>query len=94
VALYYLEMSALVKLYVYELGTERLLALTSGHAGHRFAILSIAQVEFRSPIRRRQRGVRFLRQLPTSWSNRFGGIRRASFSSSRVLSPCSMWRWR
>ena len=55
-ALYYLETSALVKLYVYEPGTERLLALTAGDAGHRFAILSIAQVEFRSAIRRRQRG--------------------------------------
>jgi len=55
-ALYYLETSALVKLYVYEPGTERLLALTASDAGHRFAILSIAQVEFRSAIRRRQRG--------------------------------------
>ena len=55
-ALYYLETSALVKLYVYELGTERLLALTASDAGHRFSILSIAQVEFRSAIRRRQRG--------------------------------------
>jgi predicted nucleic acid-binding protein len=55
-ALYYLETSALVKLYVYEPGTERLLALTGGNAGHRFAILSTAQVEFRSAIRRRQRG--------------------------------------
>jgi predicted nucleic acid-binding protein len=55
-ALYYLETSALVKLYVYELGTERLLALSAGDAGHRFAILSVSQVEFRSAIRRRQRG--------------------------------------
>jgi len=55
-ALYYLETSALVKLYVYETGTERLLALTAGDAGHRFAILSLAQVEFRAAIRRRQRG--------------------------------------
>lgn len=55
-ALYYLETSALVKLYVYELGTERLLALDSIDAGHRFAILSLAQVEFRAAIRRRQRG--------------------------------------
>lgn len=53
--LYYLETSALVKLYVYEPGTERLLALASGDAGHRFAILSLAQVEFRSAIRRQQR---------------------------------------
>jgi predicted nucleic acid-binding protein len=54
-ALYYLETSALVKLYVCEPGTERLLALSDGDAGHRFAILSIAQIEFRSAIRRRQR---------------------------------------
>jgi hypothetical protein len=54
-ALYYLETSALVKLYVYEPGTERLLALTASAAGHRFAILSLAQVEFRAAIRRRQR---------------------------------------
>lgn len=55
-ALYYLETSALVKLYVYESGTDRLLGLTASNAGHRFAILSLAQVEFRAAIRRRQRG--------------------------------------
>lgn len=55
-ALYYLETSALVKLYVYEPGTERLVGLTADNAGHRFAILSLAQVEFRSAIRRQQRG--------------------------------------
>ena len=55
-ALYYLETSALVKLYVYEAGTDRLLRLTASDAGHRFAILSLAQVEFRTAIRRRQRG--------------------------------------
>jgi uncharacterized protein len=54
-ALYYLETSALVKLYVYEPGTEQLLRLTVSEAGHRFAILSLAQVEFRAAIRRRQR---------------------------------------
>ncbi len=54
-ALYYLETSALVKLYVYETGTERLLGLTTSDAGHRFAILSLAQVELRAAIRRRQR---------------------------------------
>jgi predicted nucleic acid-binding protein len=56
VALYYLETSALVKLYVHEPGTERLLALTVDDAGHRFAILALAQVELRSAIRRRQPG--------------------------------------
>ena len=54
-ALYYLETSALIKLYVYETGTDRLLGLTASDAGHRFAILSLAQVEFRAAIRRRQR---------------------------------------
>lgn len=55
-ALYYLETSALVKLYVYEPGTERLVNLAASGAGNRFAILSLAQVEFRSAIRRQQRG--------------------------------------
>jgi uncharacterized protein len=55
VALYYLETSALVKLYIHEDGTERLLRLTAGDAGHRFAILSLAQIEFRAAVRRRQR---------------------------------------
>ena len=54
-ALYYLETSALVKLYVYEAGTDRLLGLTASDARHQFAILSLAQVEFRAAIRGRQR---------------------------------------
>ena len=54
-ALYYLETSALVKLYVYEQGTDRLLDLSASNAGHQFAILSLAQVEFRAAVRRRQR---------------------------------------
>jgi uncharacterized protein len=56
VSLYFLETSALVKLYVYERGTERLIQLAAGTAGNRFAILSVTQVEFRSAIRRQQRG--------------------------------------
>lgn len=55
-ALYYLETSALVKLYVFEPGTERLVSLAASSAGHRFAILALAQVEFRSAIRRQERG--------------------------------------
>ena len=54
-ALYYLETSALVKLYVHEEGTKRLLRLAADEAGNRFAILSLAQVELRAAIRRRQR---------------------------------------
>lgn len=64
-ALYYLETSALVKLYVYEPGTEHLLALVSGPAGHRFVVLSLAQVEFRSAVRRRERAG----QIPNSDAN-------------------------
>jgi predicted nucleic acid-binding protein len=55
VTLYYLETSALVKLYVFEPGTQRLVNLAASSAGHRFAILSLAQVEFRSAIRRQER---------------------------------------
>jgi hypothetical protein len=53
--LYYLETSALVKLYVREPGTERLLRLVSRSANHRLAVLALSQVELRSAIRRRER---------------------------------------
>jgi predicted nucleic acid-binding protein len=54
-SLYYLETSALVKLYVHEEGTGMLLNLAADETGNRFAILSLAQVELRAAIRRRQR---------------------------------------
>ena len=54
-ALYYLETSALVKLYVRERGSERMLGLATGSEAHLFAILAVAQVEFHSAVRRRQR---------------------------------------
>jgi len=54
-ALYYLETSALVKLYVRETGSARLLTLTARVNNHRFAVLVLARVEFYSAIRRRQR---------------------------------------
>lgn len=53
--LYYLETSALVKLYVREPGTERLLALAERANENRLAILTLSQVEFRSAVRRRQK---------------------------------------
>ena len=53
--IYYLDTSALVKLYVRESGTERLLALVGGSKETRLAILALAQVELRSAIRRRER---------------------------------------
>lgn len=53
--LFFLETSALVKLYVHEPGTDRLLELAASPENHQFAILSVAQAEFRSAVRRRER---------------------------------------
>jgi uncharacterized protein len=53
--LYYLETSALVKLYIREAGTDRLLQLASNAVENRFAVLTLSQVELRSAIRRRER---------------------------------------
>jgi uncharacterized protein len=53
--LYYLDTSALVKLYVQEPGTQRLLGLTRSSNNNRFAVLSLARVEMHSAVRRRQR---------------------------------------
>lgn len=53
--LYYLETSALVKLYIRETGTDVLLRLVARTSNHRFAVLALSRVEFRSAIRRRQR---------------------------------------
>jgi predicted nucleic acid-binding protein len=53
--LYFLDTSALVKLYVQELGTDRLLPLVRDQPDNRFAVLAISAVEVRSAIRRRQR---------------------------------------
>lgn len=44
-----------MKLYVCEPGTDRLLQLTRPELNHRFALLAITPVEFRSAVRRRQR---------------------------------------
>lgn len=54
-ALYYLETSALVKLYVREPGTDRIIQLASNATGNRLAVLAVSPIEFRSAIRRRER---------------------------------------
>ncbi len=54
-ALYFLDTSALVKLYVQEPGTDRLLPLVGDQSENRFAVLAVSVVEIRSAIRRRQR---------------------------------------
>jgi hypothetical protein len=51
---YFLDTSALVKLYVQEPGTDRLLPLMD-RPDNRVAVLSISAVEIRSAVRRRQR---------------------------------------
>ncbi|HKS80394.1 MAG TPA: type II toxin-antitoxin system VapC family toxin [Candidatus Acidoferrales bacterium] len=54
-ALYYLETSALVKLYIIEPGTARLLRLAAENEENRLAILALSPIEVRSAIRRRER---------------------------------------
>jgi predicted nucleic acid-binding protein len=53
--LYFLDTSVLVKLYVQEPGTDRLLHLLGNNSDKRVAVLSLSMVEARSAIRRRQR---------------------------------------
>ncbi|HTU70505.1 MAG TPA: type II toxin-antitoxin system VapC family toxin [Candidatus Baltobacteraceae bacterium] len=53
--LYYLDTSALVKLYVREPGTEEMLRLANATPSHTFTVLSLAPVEFHAAIRRRER---------------------------------------
>ena len=54
-ALYYLDTSALVKLYVREPGTDRMLQLANRTASNQLAVLALAQVEIWSALRRRER---------------------------------------
>ncbi len=54
-ALYYLETSALVKLYVQEPGSDRLLQIAKNSQENRLAVLALSPVEARSAIRRRER---------------------------------------
>ncbi len=54
-AVYYLDTSALVKLYVREPGTERMLRLAANPEAPQLAILSLARAELYSAVRRRER---------------------------------------
>lgn len=53
--LYNLETSALVKFYVMEPGSDRLIRLATNFSENRFAVLALSSVEARSAIRRRER---------------------------------------
>jgi uncharacterized protein len=52
---FYLDTSAIVKLYVREPGTDSMLRLASAIPAHQLLVLSIAAVEVRSAVRRRER---------------------------------------
>ena len=71
-ALYYLETSALVKLYVREPGTEVLLRLASRSSDSRLAVLSLARVELTSAVRRRERNGEIPAAVATSVLEAFG----------------------
>lgn len=51
----YLDTSALVKLYIKEDGTARVIGVTEGADAHHVVILDVTRVESRSAIRRRER---------------------------------------
>ena len=51
----YLDTSALIKLYVEEEGTERVVAITDDFDGVQIIILDVTSLEARSAVRRRQR---------------------------------------
>lgn len=68
--LHYLETSCLVKLYVRELGTDRLLAIAD-LAENRLTILSLARVEFQSAIRRREKNGDIPASIATQLSEAF-----------------------
>lgn len=78
-ALYYLETSALVKLYIREPGTDRLLQLVSNLGENRFAVLALSQVEFRSAVRRRQRAGDIDAKIASLVLDRFGQHLEARF---------------
>jgi predicted nucleic acid-binding protein len=52
---YYLDTSALVKLYVREAGTRQMMTLASPAQDHTLAVLGLTRVEFRAAVRRRER---------------------------------------
>jgi len=54
-ASYYLETSALVKLYVRESGTDKMLRLAQTCGPRKMTVLALSRVEFRAAIRRRER---------------------------------------
>jgi uncharacterized protein len=83
-AFYYLETSALVKLYVREPGTEHLLGLAARSSENRLAILALAQVEFRSALRRRERNGEIPSLVATQLLEAFGRHVKGRFLTQTV----------
>jgi uncharacterized protein len=54
-SVYYLDTSALVKVYVREPGTEYMLRLADASAGNTLAVLGLTRVELRAAVRQRER---------------------------------------
>ena len=94
-ALFYLETSALVKLYVREPGTETLLRLVRPQDNHRFTVLTVAEVELRSAIRRRERSGDIEHDVATKLIHRFAGhlesrFARQPLSESVLQTACAL----
>lgn len=83
-AFYYLETSALVKLYVRESGTERVLALANRTSENRLAILALTQVEFWSAVRRRERAGEIPTPVATQMLDAFKRHLETRFASQTV----------
>jgi uncharacterized protein len=82
VSSYFLDTSALVKLYVREPGSEAMVELATADEGHALALLSVTSIEFRSALRRRERSgdvsaedaTHVLERFATHVENRFERI--------------------
>jgi predicted nucleic acid-binding protein len=73
VALLYLDTSALVKLYVQEQGTEKMLELAHPDSGNRLVILTLSRIEFRAAVRRRAKLGDIDSKLADELINEFNG---------------------
>ena len=74
----------MVKLYVREPGTERLMPLVAPASQNRIAILTLAQVEFRSAVRKRERDGEIPAQVATQLLDLFQRHVNATFLTQAV----------
>lgn len=86
-ALLYLDTSALVKLYVQEQGTEKMLELAHPDAGNRLVILSLSRIEFRAAVRRRAKLGDIDETLADELINAFNGHLTRVFQMQPVNEP-------